>query len=128
MAKKLPAPSRRERQVLDIIYGQGTASAGDVHRALPDPPSYSGVRAILASLHRKGHVRVERRGTRYVYHPTVARDAVRVRALTHVIDTFFAGSLAVAVTSMLDQRKSRLTPEESRELEQLLRAARKEGR
>ena len=91
---RLPDVSRRERQALDVIYRLGAASAADVQRAIPDPPGYSAVRAMLATLVRKGHLRVERQGTRYLYHPTIAPEAARTRALRHVVDTFFAAARA----------------------------------
>jgi BlaI family penicillinase repressor len=124
----LPDLSRRERQALDAIYRRGAATATDVQRDIPDAPSNSAVRALLAALIRKGHLRAEREGMRYVYHPTVARDAVRTRALAHVIDTFFGGSLAQAVSAMLDERSDKLSREDARRLARLLRQAREEGR
>jgi predicted transcriptional regulator len=127
-APKVPDLSRRERQALDAVYRRGAASASDVQRDIADPPSYSAVRAMLAALVRKGHLRVEREGTKYVYHPTVERDKARTRAMSHVIDTFFGGSLAQAVSAMLDERAGRLSPEEARRLEQQIRQTRQEGR
>ena len=120
--------SRRERQIIDILYTQGRATAAEVRQALPEPPSYSAVRAMLAALVRKGHLRVEREGTRYVYHPTLAREKARTRALAHVIDTFFSGSLAQAVSAMLDERSGHLSDDEARRLERLLRQSREAGR
>ena len=127
-APKVPDVSRRERQALDAVYRRGAASASDVQRDITDPPSYSAVRAMLAALVRKGHLRVEREGTRYVYHPTVDRDKARTRAMSHVIDTFFGGSLAQAVSAMLDERAGRLSDDEARRLEKQIRQTREEGR
>ena len=125
---KVPDVSRRERQALDAVYRSGAATASDVQAAISNPPSYSAVLAMLAALVRKGHLRVEREGTRYVYHPTLAREKARTRALTHVIDTFFSGSLAQAVSAMLDERSGHLSDDEARRLERLLRQSREAGR
>jgi predicted transcriptional regulator len=125
---KVPDVSRRERQALDAVYRSGAATASDVQAAIPNPPSYSAVRAMLAALVRKGHLRVEHEGTRYVYHPTLALEKARTRALSHVIDTFFSGSLAQAVSAMLDERSARLSDEDARQLERLLRQSREAGR
>src|SRR4051812_5381730 len=84
--------SRRERQIVDILYAKGRATAADVQTALPDPPSYSAVRAMLRILEEKGHVRHEQDGPRYVYVPTVAADRAKKTAIRHVLRTFFNGS------------------------------------
>src|SRR5687768_6458536 len=88
--------SRRERQIVDILYSNGRATAAEVQAALPDPPSYSAVRAMLRILEEKGHVRHEQDGPRYVYVPTLARDNAKRSALQHVLKTFFDGSAAQA--------------------------------
>src|SRR6186997_204435 len=94
--------SRRERQMMDILYARGRASAAEIHEALPDAPTYSAVRAKLRVLEEKGHVRHEEESLRYVYLPTTPRDAARKSALRHLISTFFAGSVEDAVAALLD--------------------------
>src|SRR3954463_13791272 len=84
--------SRRERQILDILYERGQATAAEVQAALPEPPSYSAVRALLRILEDKGHVRHQQDGPRYVYLPTLAHDNAKRSALHHVLKTFFDGS------------------------------------
>ena len=94
--------SRRERQIMDIIYRRGRATAAEVLDDLPDPPSYSAVRAMLRLLEEKGHVRHEQDGPRYVFLPIIARDRARQSALTHVVRTFFDGSVTEAVAALLN--------------------------
>src|SRR4051794_3223578 len=94
--------SRRERQIMDILYKSGRASATQIHEALPDAPTYSAVRAKLRVLEEKGHVRHEEESLHYVYMPTVARDTARRSALRHMLSTFFDGSVEQAVAAMLD--------------------------
>src|ERR1041385_6590487 len=88
--------SRRERQIMDILYRQGRAAAAEIHEALPNRPSYSAVRAKLRVLEEKGHIRHEEQALRYVYLPTVARDTARRSALRHLVSTFFEGSVEEA--------------------------------
>src|SRR5437868_11065727 len=88
--------SRRERQIMDILYARGRASAGEIHEALPDAPTYSAVRAKLRVLEEKGHVRHQEESLRYVYLPTVGRDTARRSALRHLVTTFFEGSVEQA--------------------------------
>src|SRR5438874_9079141 len=94
--------SRRERQIMDVIYRRGRATAADVLDGIPDPPGYSAVRAMLRLLEEKGHVRHEQDGPRYVFIPTVTRDRARKTALKHVVRTFFDGSASDAVAALLD--------------------------
>src|SRR3954470_24433640 len=94
--------SRRERQILDILYAKGSATAAEVREALPDPPSYSAVRALLRILEEKGHARHEAQGTRYLYCSSVSRDRGRNSALTRIIKTFFDGSAAQAAAALVD--------------------------
>ncbi len=105
MAKRPPQLSRRERQVMDIVYERGRATAGDITAALPDPPSYSAVRALLRILETKGHLRHDADGLRYVYSPTVPRDQASRSALRSLVRTFFDGSATQAVAALLDQSK-----------------------
>jgi predicted transcriptional regulator len=118
--------SRRERQILDLLYTHGSATAADVQRALPDPPSYSAVRALLKILETKGHARHEQQGTRYVYLPVVPRDSARQSALTRLVKTFFEGSAAQAAAALLDS--SSLSKADLEHLSSLIERARREGR
>lgn len=119
--------SRRERQIMDVLYRQGRASAADVRRQIPDPPGYSAVRAMLRVLEAKGHVRHEEQGLRYVYVPTLPRERAKRSALKHLLDTFFDGSAELAVVALLDGSAARLSTEELDRLSRLIEAARKEG-
>jgi predicted transcriptional regulator len=118
--------SRRERQILDILYAKGTATAAEVLDALPDPPSYSAVRALLRILEDKGHARHEAQGTRYVYLPMVPRERARNSALSRIVKTFFDGSAAQAAAALVDSGS--LSDDELTKLSSLIERARKEGR
>ncbi len=120
--------SRRERQIMDIIYRQGQSTAADVLKALPDPPGYSAVRAMLRLLEEKGYLRHEQQGPRYLFLPTLAREKARRSALAQVVQTFFDGSTEKAVSALLDYSSSKLSNEELERLAQLIEQARKEGR
>jgi BlaI family penicillinase repressor len=120
--------SRRERQIMDVLYARGRATAQEVLEALPDPPSYSAVRALLRVLEDKGHVSHGHDGPRYVFAPVVAREKARRSALRRVLDTFFDGSAEQAVAALLDLQSSKLDPEELDRLAKLIAKARKEGR
>ena len=119
--------SRRERQIVDILYAQGRATAADVLAALPDPPSYSAVRAMLRILEDKGHVRHEQDGPRYIYLPTVGRDRAKKTALRHVLQTFFNGSAEQALSALLDESDTRLSDLELDRLARLIDRARRTG-
>jgi predicted transcriptional regulator len=119
--------SRRERQIVDILYSQGRATAAEVQAALPDPPSYSAVRAMLRILEEKGHVRHDQDGPRYVYLPTVARDRAKRTALRHVLHTFFDGSAEQAISALLDQSDTKLSNRELDRLAELIDQARRAG-
>ncbi len=95
---------KRERQIMEIVYRRGRASVSDVLGELPDPPSYSSVRAMLAYLEDKGQLRHEEVGPRYVYLPTASKEAVSGSALSHVVRTFFDGSVSTAVAALLESR------------------------
>lgn len=120
--------SRRERQIMDVIYRDGQATATEVLAALPDPPSYSGVRAMLRVLENKGHLRHVPDGTRYVYQPTLPRERAGRPALENVIETFFDGSAEKAVAALLDLSRSELSQAELDRLSKLIEQARTEGR
>ena len=126
----MPDPSklsRRERQIRASIYRRGRATAAEVLEDLPDPPSYSAVRALLRLLEEKGHVRHEQDGPRYVFLPTVTRDRARKSALKHVVRTFFDGSPTDAVAALLDG-DTKLDESELDRLSAMIEQARKEGR
>jgi BlaI family transcriptional regulator, penicillinase repressor len=119
--------ARRERQIMDILYRLGKATAGEVMAALPGEPSYSTVRTQLRVLEQKGHARHEEQGLRYVYAPAIPRHAARRSALRHVVDTFFAGSAEKTVAALLGGDGARLSEEELDRLANLIAKARKEG-
>ena len=119
--------SRRERQILDILYQRGRATAAEVQTALPEPPSYSAVRALLRILEEKGHVRHEQDGPRYVYLPTVARDNAKRSAMRHMLQTFFDGSAEQAISALLDESSAKLSTAELDRLARMIDTARKSG-
>ena len=116
--------SRRERQIMDVIYRHGKVTAAEVLADLPDPPSYSAVRAMLRLLEEKGHVRHEQDGPRYVYIPVVTRDKARRSAMRHLVRTFFDGSTVAALL----QSDSGMSEDELSRLSKLIEGAKKEGR
>ena len=113
---------------MDVIYRHGKVTAAEVLAELPEPPSYSAVRAMLRLLEDKGHVRHEQDGPRYVYLPIVNRDKARRSAMRHLVRTFFDGSTEQAVAALLDLQSSKLDPQELDRLVKLVEKARKEGR
>ncbi|MFN7945339.1 MAG: BlaI/MecI/CopY family transcriptional regulator [Blastocatellia bacterium] len=120
--------SRRERQIMDIIHQRGQATAQEVMENLPDPPSYSAVRALLRLMEEKGYLRHEQDGQRYIYLPTLAREKARKSAMRSLLETFFDGSTEQAVAALLDLNRRQLSREELDRLSQLIEKARKEGR
>src|SRR5438876_4353128 len=121
------ALSRRERQIVDILYRRGRATANEVMSDLPGHPSSSTVRTQLRVLEQKGHVRHEEEGLRYVYMPAVPRHAARRFALRHLVETFFGGSTEKVVAALLGREGSRLSDEELDRIAELITKARKEG-
>ena len=119
--------SRRERQIMDILYQRGRASASEIQEALPDPPTYSAVRAKLRVLEEKGHVRHEEESLHYVYLPTVARDTARRSALRHMVSTFFGGSVEDTVAALLDLSAANLSKEDLDRISSLIEDARQEA-
>ena len=119
--------SRRERQIMDILYRRGRATANDVMADLPGDPSYSTVRTQLRVLEAKGHVRHEEEGLRYVYTPALPRHAARRSALRHLVDTFFDGSTEKVVGALLGPDGGRLSPSELDRIADMLAKARKGG-
>ena len=121
------ALSRRERQIMDILYRRGRAAAGEVMADLPGEPSYSTVRTQLRVLEEKGHVVHEEDGPRYVYAPAVPRHAARRSALRHLVNTFFDGSAEQVVAAVLGGEAARLTDADLDRIARLVEKARKEG-
>jgi BlaI family transcriptional regulator, penicillinase repressor len=120
--------SRRERQIMDILYRCGKASASDVLNAMPDPPSYSAVRAMLRVLEEKGHVKHQEEGLKYVYAPVVARDKAKRSAVKHVMETFFNGSAEQIVAALLDVSSTKLTRDELDRMAEMIEKAKREGK
>ena len=128
MVKTLHAVlSRRERQIIDILYRRGRATAAEVMEDLPGDSSYSTVRTQLRVLEEKGHVRHDQDGQRYVYSPAVPRGTVRRSALKHLVETFYEGSVEQAVAALLGGEGSRLTDQQLDRIEDLIKRARKDG-
>jgi predicted transcriptional regulator len=123
-----PPLSRREREIMDVLYAAEGLTAAEVRERMPDPPGYSAVRAMLRILEDKGHIRHEERGPRYVYSPVVSRAKARKSALKALVATFFDGSPEQAVAALIDESRSKLGAAELDRLAQLIAEARKEGR
>ena len=120
--------SRRERQIMDVLYKAGKASAADVRAGMPDAPSDSAVRAMLRILEDKGHVRHDLDGPRYVYIPTVKRDTAKRSALQHLVNTFFDGSASQVMAALLELSPRDMGDEELARLRRLIDHAKKEGK
>src|SRR4051794_9763850 len=120
--------SRRERQIMDVLYRRGPASAAEVLESLPEPPSYSAVRALLRVLEQKGHIRHEENEGRYVFMPTVPREKAKRSAIRHLVQTFFDGSPEEAVAALLDAASAKLSESELDRLQKLIDKARKGGK
>ncbi len=120
--------SRRERQIMDVIYGHGRATALEVMDRIPDPPGYSTVRTLLGVLERKGFLRHERKSYHYVYFPTAPASEVRSNALEHLMETFFDGSATRVVSALMDLRRDELGSREFAEIQALIEKSKKQGR
>lgn len=120
--------SRRERQIMDVIYERGEATVAEVLERIPDPPSYSAVRATMRLLEEKGHIHHKQRGLAFVYLPTVEQEQARTSALKHVLKTFFNNSPSQAVAALLDLSTGDLDDTELERLESMIEQARTEGR
>jgi len=120
--------SRRERQIMDIIYQQGEATVAEVRKLLPDPPSYSSVRALLSVLEKKGYLKHKEQGRRYIYYPTVALDRVKRSALKHLMETFFDDSAERVMAALLNIRGVKLSEKELERMARLIEEAKKEGK
>jgi BlaI family transcriptional regulator, penicillinase repressor len=119
---------RRERQIMDVVYRRGQASVSEVRSDLPDPPSYSAVRAMLGLLEDKGYLRHRQQGLKYVYIPADDTSKVRNSALEHMVKTFFGGSPERAVAALLEMRDTKLSAKEKQYLSHLIKKAEQEGR
>lgn len=119
--------SRREKQIMDILYRRGRASAAEVQQEMPEAPGYSAVRAMLRVLEEKKHIRHEEKDLRYVYVPVVPREKARRSAVAHLLETFFDGSAEQAVATLLDVSARDLSQEDFDRLSNLIEKARKEG-
>src|SRR6478609_9334777 len=120
--------SRRERQIMDLLFRVGRATAAEVMDGLPDAPSYSAVRALLRILEQKGHIRHEEEGRAYVYMPLVRRDAARQTALTHLLKTFFDNSAEQAVAALLAIKGEKMSGAELERMSKMIEKAKTEGR
>jgi predicted transcriptional regulator len=120
--------SRRERQIMDVLYRRGRASAAEVREGIKDAPSYSAIRAMLRVLEEKGHVKHESEGLKYVYVPSINRDKAKRSAVKHLLDVFFPDSPDQVVAALLDVSGKRITGEELDRMTQMIEKARKEGR
>ena len=120
--------SRRERQIMDVLHAKEHATAAEVRAALPNPPGYSAVRALLRILEEKGHARHRREGARYVYLPCESRKTASRSALKRLVSTFFRGSVAQTMAALLETADTRLSDAELNKLQQVIKQARKEGR
>lgn len=118
--------SRRERQIMDILFSLGRASGPEIQERLPGQPSYSGVRTILRVLERKGHVRHVEEGMRYIYLPVMTREKATKSAIDRLVSTFFGGSAKAAAAAFVDPSTSHLSDEDLLDLERMIRKARKE--
>jgi predicted transcriptional regulator len=120
--------SRREREIMDILYQRGKSSASEVREVMNDAPSYSAVRAMLRILEEKGHVKHQAEGLRYVYLPTVTADRAKRSAVKHLLETFFKDSPEQIVAALLDVSSTRLTREELDRMAEMIEQAKKEGK
>lgn len=120
--------SRRERQIMDIIYQLGQATAAEVLERLPDPPTNSAVRTMLKLLEEKGFLKHKQEGVRYIFLPTLAREKAGKSALKQLVNTFFDGSESEAVAAILDLSRTKISQEELDRLSELINEARRKGR
>jgi predicted transcriptional regulator len=129
MSKKSIADlSRRERQIMDVIFKKRAATVAEVREAMPDPPSYSSVRALLRILEDKGLLKHKQQGPRYLYQPTVRRERARTSALKHLVHTFYDNSIEQVVAALMDMSGSDMSEEEYEELSRMIERAKKESK
>lgn len=120
--------SRRERQIMDVVYSRGRATAAEIHAQLPDPPVAAAVRTLLRILEEKGHLRHEKDGPRHIYFPTTPRSVAQRSAVKHLLGTFFNGSRAAAVAALLEEGDRPLSSEEREQITAAVRRLRNEGK
>lgn len=120
--------SRRERQIMDVLYRRGSATAAEVQQNIPDAPSYSAVRALLRILEEKGHIKHSYDGPRYVYAPIISRPVAQKSALKQLVKTFFDGSTSNAVAALLDMSGKELSENELDRLARIVEDAKNEGK
>jgi len=120
--------SRRERQIMDIVYAHGEAAISDILAEIPEPPARGAMGRLMAILESKGHLKHYKKGREYIYQPTVSRKKAGPSAMRRVVDTFFCGSLGQAVAAHLAQRDTDISDEELKRLAKLIRQARSKGR
>ncbi len=120
--------SRRERQIMDLVYRHGHATAAEIHQQLPDPPVAAAVRTMLRILEEKGHLRHEKDGPRHIYYPVTPRSVAQRSAVRHMVGTFFNGSRAAAIAALLDDADRPLTDDERAELSNVIKRLRTDGR
>jgi predicted transcriptional regulator len=120
--------SRREREIMDVLYRLGKASAAQILEQLADPPTYTAIRTHLTILEKKGHVRHASDGTRYIYEPLVAREQMGRHAIDSLLQTFFDNSVERAVTALLSREDIAMSRDELDRLSRLIENAKKEGR
>ena len=118
--------SRRERQVMNILYERGQAAASEIHEALPDPPTFSATRAIIRTLEEKGHIRHQEQGLRYIYVPVVPADKAKRSALAQVVTTFFGGSPSQLMATLLESSSAEVSDAELERLERMIQRAKQE--
>ncbi len=123
-----PHLSRRERQIMDLLFRDGTLTALQIQEALPDAPSYSAVRGLLRILLEKGHVKHQEQGPRYAYSAALPKDQASNSAVAHLVETFFSGSVSNTVAALLDSSAGKLDAEELRRIQRMIEKAKKEGR
>ena len=116
--------SRRERQIMDVVYRRGHATAAEIHADLPDPPVAAAVRTLLRILEEKGHLRHEKEGPRHVYYPVTPRSVAQRSAVKHLIGTFFNGSRAAAIAALLDESERPMTTDEREQIDSAIRRLR----
>jgi BlaI family transcriptional regulator, penicillinase repressor len=115
--------SRRERQVMNIIYARGHATAAEIHEALPDPPTFSATRAVIRTLEEKGHLTHQEQGLRYIYRPVVPPEKARRSAVSQLVSTFFQGSPTRLMAALLDGSAAKMSDEELDQLERMIHDA-----
>lgn len=113
---------------MDVLHARGQATAAEVLSAMPNPPSYSAVRALLRILEEKGHIKHHRDGAKYVYLPRVSREAASKSALSRVVSTFFRGSITEAMAALLENSDTKISDDDLEKLQQIIKQAKKEGR